>query len=136
MRVAMVAERFDLHAGGAERSAAQIAVGLTRRGHRVTIIAGSCPDPQALPDVTVLAMTETKSASLIRFLRFVRWARRQLARGRFDVSLSLTTAVPATVVEPREPERVWMDIEGPQPAPDGALLHRLAVGAAAGGSTS
>ena len=97
----MVAERFDLHAGGAERSAAQIAVGLTRRGHRVTIIAGSCPDPQALPDVTVLAMTETKSASLIRFLRFVRWARRQLARGRFDVSLSLTTAVPATVVEPR-----------------------------------
>ncbi len=104
LRLAVVIERFDPDAGGAEKSTAQIIDELVKRGHEVTLIAGSCPD-HAKPDgVEVRRYAEKKSSGPLRLLGFSRWAEKQLKasdRERFDASLSITMAVPATVMQPR-----------------------------------
>ena len=107
MKIAIVIESYDPYAGGLERSTAQIAQELAKRGHAVTLLAGGCRDTTCLPGVTILAMTKRKKSSAWRLFLFNRWAKAQLAEGGessgggFDVSLSMTTAVPAAVLQPR-----------------------------------
>ncbi len=101
MKIAIVIESFDPHAGGLERSTAQIAQELAGRGHRVTLLTGGCRDCDCLPGVLIHAMTRRKRSSAVRLFLFNRWAQRQLQDGGFDVSLSMTTAVPASVLQPR-----------------------------------
>ncbi len=101
LRVAIVIESFDPSGGGLERSTAQIAQELAGRGHSVTLLAGACRDEQCLDGTTIKALAKRKSSSALRLLRFARWARGQLDAGRFDVSLSVTTAVAASVLQPR-----------------------------------
>lgn len=101
MKIAIVIESYDPYAGGLERSTAQIAQELAGRGHAVTLIAGGCRDTACLPGVTITAMAKRKRSSALRLFLFNRWARTQLEQGGFDVSLSMTTAVQATVLQPR-----------------------------------
>lgn len=101
MKIAIVIESFDPHAGGLERSTAQIATELAKRGHAVTLLTGRCRDTTCLPGVTVLAMARRKSSSAVRLFLFARWAGKQLEEGGYDTSLSMTTAVPARVIQPR-----------------------------------
>ncbi len=101
MKIAIVIESFDPHAGGLERSTAQIAQELAGRGHGVTLLAGGCRDTSCLPGVTIVAMAKRKRSSALRLFRFNRWAQKQIEDGGFDVSLSMTTAVPAAVLQPR-----------------------------------
>ncbi|MEZ6189887.1 MAG: glycosyltransferase family 4 protein [Phycisphaerales bacterium] len=101
MKIAIVIESFDPHAGGLERSTAQIATELAERGHAVTLLAGRCKKPDCLPGVTILAMARRKSSSALRLFLFSRWAAKQLQEGGYDTSLSMTTAVAARVIQPR-----------------------------------
>jgi len=101
MHIAIIIERFDPDAGGNERSAAQMAEQLVARGHAVTILTGSARPGFAIDGVTINAMASRKSSSALRLWRFARWAQRQLAQGDCDVSLSVTMAVPADVLQPR-----------------------------------
>ena len=100
MRIAIVIEKFDPAAGGNERSTEQIARRLIQRGHDVTILAGSGL-ADALPGGTVRLAPGLSTKTAIGLVLFVRWAGAQLREGRFDVSLSMTTAVAADVIEPR-----------------------------------
>lgn len=116
MHIALVIERFDPFAGGAERSTAQIAGELIRRGHRVTILTGrgtrrrpsqrppadqaSAGDAHVPPEPAVVEAPCRVGTSLGLVL-FSRWVRRQLAQGGYDVSMSVTMAAPASVLQPR-----------------------------------
>lgn len=99
MRIALVIETFNPTSGGAERSTATIANHLIQRGHAVTVLTGRCPDDLELPGLTVKTSPLHRPRGVLPLAVFVRWARRQLHA--FDVSLSVTTSVPATVVQPR-----------------------------------
>lgn len=101
MRLAVVIESFNPAAGGNERSTQQILEELIARGHDVTLITGGCTAADEPTDVKTWAMSRDKSSSVFRLIRFAAWARQQLRQGRFDASLSMTMAVPASVVQPR-----------------------------------
>ncbi|MEM1444641.1 MAG: glycosyltransferase family 4 protein [Planctomycetota bacterium] len=101
LRIAVVIERYNPQAGGAEKSTAQIVEQLAQRGHAVTLIAGACKPDHDPPVVDVLRLAHRKSSSPIRLLRFARWAKAQLKQLRPDVSISITMAVPASIVQPR-----------------------------------
>ncbi len=101
MRLAVVIERYDPDAGGAEKSTAQIVDALLNRGHHVTLIAGSAKPDVVPPGVELRRYARKKSSSVFRLLGFARWARRELEHGGFDASLSITVAVPASVLQPR-----------------------------------
>lgn len=101
MKIAIIIESFDPHAGGLERSTAQIAQELAARGHDVTLIAGGCRDTACLPGVSINAMARRKGSSAIRLYRFVRWVSIQIEAGGYDTTMSMTTAVPARVLQPR-----------------------------------
>jgi UDP-glucose:(heptosyl)LPS alpha-1,3-glucosyltransferase len=100
MKIAIVIEQFTPGAGGNERSTEQIARRLTARGHAVTILTNqSTPDAGEQLGVEVREAEGPKTNSWWGLLLFRRWATRQL--DAFDASLSVTLAVPATVVQPR-----------------------------------
>ncbi len=103
MKIAIVIERFDPAAGGAERSTAQIAAELAGRGHEVTVLAGNSPVAPVYQGISVKGMlpgdARFKSAGHVR--RFEQWVRSELASGGFDTSLSVTTNAPARVIQPR-----------------------------------
>lgn len=104
LHVALIIEHYDPRVGGAERSAAQIVQALLDRGHRVTVLTGQCPDAEELerPGLSVCMPVTGRPRGLVRLAAFAGWVRRQLdVPGRFDTSLSLTTLVPAAVVQPR-----------------------------------
>ncbi|MEM7576573.1 MAG: glycosyltransferase family 4 protein [Planctomycetota bacterium] len=101
MRIAVVIERYNPQAGGAEKSTAQIVEQLVQRGHAVTLIAGACKPDHDPPGVEVRCLAYRKSSSPIRLWRFARWAKRELLLLQADASLSITMAVPASVVQPR-----------------------------------
>ena len=101
MQIAIAIENFDPEAGGNERSTAQIAAALAERGHAVTILAGASPERVRPEGIEVRRMAQRKSSSVARLLRYARWARQQLDAGGFEVSLSVTMAVAADVVQPR-----------------------------------
>ncbi|MFA9477154.1 glycosyltransferase family 4 protein [Phycisphaerales bacterium AB-hyl4] len=100
MRIALVIETFNPTSGGAERSTATIANHLIQRGHEVTVLTGYCPeDLPTQPGLTVKTAMLGRPRGVLRLATFVRWASRQLTE--YDVSLSVTTSVPASVVQPR-----------------------------------
>jgi UDP-glucose:(heptosyl)LPS alpha-1,3-glucosyltransferase len=101
MRIAIVIENFDPAGGGAERSTSQIAAELARRGHAVTILAGSTPQALAVDGLTVQAMGHGGTRSLSALRRFRAWAMAAMAGGGYDATLSVTLTVPAHVVQPR-----------------------------------
>lgn len=101
MRIAVVIESFNPAAGGNERSTQQIMRELVKRGHDVTLITGCCTAEDEPSGVKTRAMSRKKSSSVFRLMRFAGWAKEQLRAGRFDASLSMTMAVPASVVQPR-----------------------------------
>ncbi len=101
MHIVLIIENFNPHAGGNEQSTSEIASELVVRGHQVTVLAGYCPSHILLPDITVHAYSSRRSASAARLMLFTRWACRQLARMEHDVSISMTMAVPAMIVQPR-----------------------------------
>jgi len=129
MKIAIVIESFSPHAGGLERSTAQVAQELARRGHAVTLIAGGCADTACLPGITIKAMARRKASGVLRLYRFVKWATEQLDTGGFDTTLSMTTAVPTRVLQPRG-GTVWETLErniAMRPTPSARLSKRLAV---------
>ncbi len=106
MRIAIVIEHFDPSGGGAERSTAQIAAELARRGHAVTILAGSTPEVMAADKskaegITIEAMGHGGTRSLGALRQFRAWAIEAMAAGGYDATLSVTLTVPARVVQPR-----------------------------------
>lgn len=100
LRLALVAERLDALAGGAEHSTLEMAQGLMRRGHEVTLLVGRCPADFTVPGATVVRWQKRGLRGGWNLLRFSRWAGRQLREGGYDASLSFATSVPATLVEP------------------------------------
>ena len=100
MHVALVVDRLERLGGGAERSTHEVARQLMARGHQVTIIAGRCAEDAHVPGVKTIYWTRGRIGSGWKTHRFAHWARRQLRAGTYDVSLSFTTAVPGTVLEP------------------------------------
>jgi len=101
LRVAIVIEHFNPTGGGNERSTAQIAESLIARGHEVTLIAGSCRPEHHLDGATMHVLARRRCSRVWRLARFARWARQVLESGKFDVTMSMTMAVPAAVLEPR-----------------------------------
>ncbi len=102
MRISMVLERFDPHGGGAERATAGLSAALAGRGHEVTVFAGGAPTGGEASGARVVAWRPGgRLRTGVDRVRFRRWARRVIERHGGDAALSLTTAVPATVVEPR-----------------------------------
>jgi UDP-glucose:(heptosyl)LPS alpha-1,3-glucosyltransferase len=116
MRIGIAIEWFDPTHGGAERSTAQIALHLAQRGHDVTILAGSAPGGVESPGIAVRRFSGRKVRSGAGAVLYRRWAQRELFGEGFDTSLSVTTAVPARLVQPRA----------------GVLRESLARGLAAG----
>lgn len=100
MKLALIIERFDPEGGGAERSTAQIAGHLVARDHAVTVLA-AWRGVEDVPGLRIIARGERRRLGAWHLWRFAAWARRQLDIGAFDASLSMTTAVPATVLQPR-----------------------------------
>ena len=100
MKIALVGERFDLHGGGAERNLAELAMGLARRGHDVSILAGYVRGGQSIDGVRLVASPVSSLHSGWQLRRFHTWVCERLDRGEYDASLSITTAAPATVVQP------------------------------------
>jgi UDP-glucose:(heptosyl)LPS alpha-1,3-glucosyltransferase len=102
MKIAIVIERYDPNAGGAERSTAQIAGELVKRGHDVTILAGSSPVAPRHELITIKPMLgKERFKSVFHVAKFGGWVRAELAKGGYDTSLSVTTNAPARVMQPR-----------------------------------
>lgn len=101
MKIAIVIERFDPAGGGAEKSTAQIACHLRDRGHEVTILTWWSPPLCGFDGITVDSATPRRRLGMIQLYRFTNWVRKRLSEGEFDSSLSVTTAAPAAVVQPR-----------------------------------
>lgn len=102
MRIAVIIERMRPYAGGNERSTWQIATRLARRGHDVTILCHEASSNIALPER--LQITQAGGPSprgAVGLLHLRRWALRQLDAGRYDTSLSVTSAIPGHVLQPR-----------------------------------
>ncbi len=73
---------------------------MVARGHRVTILAG-WSNGREVEGLTIREFRYRKWSDAVHLWMFSRWARRQIARGGFDASLSMTMTVPASVVQPR-----------------------------------
>ena len=102
MKLAVVIERFDpAGGGGAERSTAQIVAELSARGHEVTIITAVQLEREAHTPCPVRPVLDGRRLGAWSLATFARRARRELATGAFDAGLSVTTVVPATVLQPR-----------------------------------
>lgn len=102
MNIGLVIERFDPTAGGAERSTAQIAQELLKRGHKVSVLAGSSAVGQENQGVQIRSMLGSgRFRATGHVLRFESWVREQLRESDFHTSLSVTTNAPARVLQPR-----------------------------------
>jgi UDP-glucose:(heptosyl)LPS alpha-1,3-glucosyltransferase len=102
LRLAIAIERFSEHGGGAERSTAQIAERLAKRGHDVTVLALSAAHPpEATTGYRVERWLGGDSVGALRLLLGHRWVSNRIDRDEFDAVLSVTTSLPGHVVEPR-----------------------------------
>ncbi len=101
MKIAVVIAWFEPAGGGAERSTAQTVHHLVQRGHRVTLLTGFCATEDQAAGLDVQLYPRGLSRSPWWYRGFSRWAQRQLDQGGYDASLSISTAVPASVVQPR-----------------------------------
>jgi len=70
---------------------------LAGRGHEVTVLVKRTVERPLSDGVRVLACVQGRGGWRTPFIR---WARRQLAEGDYDLSVSLSTEVPATVMLP------------------------------------
>lgn len=101
LRIAVVIERFNPQAGGNERSTSEIAQRLAERGHAVTVIC-STGDASAVPSgVELVSHGRGKPRTSLQLRGFRKWALHRLEEGGYEVSMSVTMAVPATVLQPR-----------------------------------
>ncbi len=101
MKIAVAIGIYDPRGGGAERSTSQIVRQLVSRGHEVTVIAGLWPEDVQEPGVRVQSLLTKKPRLSWWVPVFARWARGRIVSGGYDTSLSVATAVPAAVVQPR-----------------------------------
>ena len=101
MNLAVLVGVYDPEGGGAERSTSQIVDHLIDRGHKVTIITGYCSPEVEIPGATIDRFTKKWPSSPWWLWSYARWAQRRVIQGGFDSSLSVATAVPAAVVQPR-----------------------------------
>ncbi len=101
MRIALVIENFYPAAGGAERNLHEVARHLSRRGHDLTVLCGSgVRRMEDLPGLRIETCPTGKPRDAWHLWRFARWADQRLELGGFDASLSVTMAVPATILQP------------------------------------
>jgi len=105
MHIAILIERFNPDAGGAERSTSQIAWELKQRGHDVTVLAGVCPEPlqEQWEDqgIEIKAWKMRGGFSSLRLLLLRQWMARQAEDETYDVTLSVTGNFSANVMQPR-----------------------------------
>lgn len=101
MKVAVTIGVYDPVRGGAERSTSQIVEQLAARGHEVTVVTGFCPEDVRAEGARILSLRSKKPEFPWWVWQYSRWARRELSRGGYDVSLSVSTMAPASVVQPR-----------------------------------
>jgi UDP-glucose:(heptosyl)LPS alpha-1,3-glucosyltransferase len=101
MKIALVIENFHPAAGGNERSTDQIARGLIARGHQVTVLANRAEESSLPPGGQVKARGGLSTGLSLGLRLFARWVQRELNTGGYDVSMSMTTAAPAAVLQPR-----------------------------------
>jgi len=104
VKIAIAIENFDPRAGGRERSTLQIARQLLGRGHGVTVLANraTAAGRVALPEARFIVADGPTTKHGRGLARFAGWVGGQLDGGEHDTSLSVTMAVPAAVVQPRE----------------------------------
>ncbi|MBL4702311.1 MAG: glycosyltransferase [Phycisphaeraceae bacterium] len=100
MKLALVIEKYDPQGGGAERSTRQIAMELVSRGHDVMVICAQS-EIDSDGEIKIHRLPNTGKLHATRLKRFSAWAKTQLLQGDFDVSVSMTTTVAATVLQPR-----------------------------------
>ena len=101
MRVAIAIERFDPFASGIERSTHQIARHLIARGHHITIVCGEAPPDFTLEGGQIVSGHTVDFRHRVSVSAFARWAPAALAQQKAEVTLSMTMACPAMVVQPR-----------------------------------
>lgn len=99
MKIALIIERMDPLRGGRETSTAQIATGLARRGHEVTII---CQCGRLVgSDITI---RQTGRRGLLRVKRlgnFVADAQKIIAQENYDITHAMLPVPGANVYQPR-----------------------------------
>ncbi len=101
MKIAVVIESYQPFGGGNERSTEQIVERLSQRHHAVTVLTHRASAESTGGGAEVVCAGGPKTSGACGLWRFARWARRRLDEGGFDVSLSVTAAVAADVVQPR-----------------------------------
>ena len=101
MRVAIAIERFDPLTSGIERSTHQIARHLIARGHHITVLCGEAPPDLTLDGGEIVCGHAVNFRHRVSVPAFARWAPKAMAQQRADVTLSMTMACPAMVVQPR-----------------------------------
>jgi len=101
MNIAIAIERYDPLASGIERSTEQMARDLISRGHRVTVITGEAPPDMTLDGGEILCGHTVDFRHRISVARFARWAPQALAQQQAEITLSMTLACPAILVQPR-----------------------------------
>ena len=102
MRIALVIEKLSAR-GGREKSTAQIAAELARRGHQVTIFCQHCDEASraALPGVAIQELPSRCPMRCGKLIGFVRAVRRATAEGGFDVVHSMLPLPGADVYQVR-----------------------------------
>jgi UDP-glucose:(heptosyl)LPS alpha-1,3-glucosyltransferase len=129
MKIAAVIERFEPMGGGVSRSTIQIAEELIRRGHHVTVLCGDSPPEFQLEGGIIRRAGLVNYKHQVKSAAFARWAREQISQGEFDTSLSVSTDVPAAVVQPRMGTYKERSDRGAQVAGGRRLRDCLKIGA-------
>lgn len=99
MRIALIIERLDVSRGGRERSTAEIAAELARRGQQVEVL---CAEGNLVAEgVTVVSVGGRGLTRAGRLRSFVAAAQRRLAEQRYDVSHAMLPLPGAAVYQLR-----------------------------------
>ena len=102
MNLALIIENFQLAIGGSERSTEQIASGLVRRGHRVTVLTNrACAEAESLAGVRLRVADRLDTKNALGLIGFTEWVQKQLSEEDYDVTMSVSSSVPADVIQPR-----------------------------------
>jgi len=99
MKIALVIERMDPSCGGREISTAQVAGGLARRGHDVTILCQSAK--WSAEGVRVDALGRRGLLRVARRRNFVADVQRRIAAEAFDIVHAMLPVPGANVYQPR-----------------------------------
>ena len=99
MRIALVIERMDTFGGGRERSVAEIATELSRRGHEVSVLCQMGTLPESSVRVLPLGRVGlTRSAQMANFIRMVE---AEIKSGRYDIVHATLPIPSANIYQPR-----------------------------------